>query len=444
LVGKATYVDDIRLPDTLHLAFVRSTRAHARITRIGVDTAHHAQGVHGVFTGADIAKVLKPIGKPYSEKVFPPSVCHQPKWPCLAIDKVRYVGEAIVAVLAESRYLAEDAAELVDVDYEELPAIMDAEEALKPGAPLIHEEFDSNMMVHVTGGGGDVDAAFRDAALVVHERFHTNRHMGCALEGRATLAKFDSDGDITLWSSNQMPHMLRTRVADIMGFPEHKLRVIAPDVGGGFGPKAFVYPEDVLTCYFARSMKRPVKWTEDRREHLLGTFHAKEDIIDCEMSFSADGTVLGIRAKVVQDLGAYCADPWPSPFEGLQLAATLEGPYKIRGYAYEVSTAWTNKMTSAAYRGVGHVPAVYLQEHMMDLAARQLRMDPIELRLKNMIRPEEFPYVTLTGLNYDSGSSTEALKKAANILGYEDFRKRQLQARSQGRYILSASQPTLR
>ena len=435
LVGKATYVDDIRLPDTLHLAFVRSTRAHARLGRIDLDAARQAFGVHGIFTGADIAAALKPIGKPYHEKVFPPSVCHQPKWPCLAIDKVRYVGEGVVAILAESRYLAEDAAELVDIEYEELPVVTDAEEALKPGAPLIHEEFDSNMMVHVTGGGGDVEAAFRDAAVVVRERFHTNRHMGCALEGRATLAKFDADGDITLWSSNQMPHMLRTRVADIMGFPEHKLRVIAPDVGGGFGPKAFVYPEDVLTCYFAKLMKRPVRWTEDRREHLLATFHAKEDIVECEMSFTADGTVRGMRAKIVQDLGAYCADPWPSPFEGLQLAATLEGPYKFQGYAYEVSTAWTNKMTSAAYRGVGHVPGVYVQEHMMDLAARRLGMDPIALRLKNMIRPEEFPYVTLTGLNYDSGSSTEALKKAADILDYKGFRSEQLQARAQGRYI---------
>lgn len=245
VVGKATYVDDIRLPDTLHLAFVRSTRAHAKITRIDVDAARQARGVRGIFIGADIAKALKPIGKPYSDKVLSPSVCHQPKWPCLAINKVRYVGESIVAILAESRYLAEDAAELVDIEYEELPVITDAEEALKPGAPLIHEEFDSNMMVHVTGGGGDVDTAFRDAALVVHERFHTNRHMGCALEGRATLAKVDADGDITLWSSNEMPHMLRTRVADIMGFPEQKLRVIALDVNGGFGPKAFVYPEDV-------------------------------------------------------------------------------------------------------------------------------------------------------------------------------------------------------
>ena len=435
LLGRATYVDDISLPHTLHLAFVRSTRAHAKITHINLELARQAPGVHRILTGADVADLIKPIGKPYNEKVFPPSVCHQPKWPCLAVNKVRYVGEGIAAVIADSRYLAEDAAELVEVEYEDLPAIIDAEAALKPDAALIHEEFDSNMMLHAAGGGGDIEAALRDAAIVVHERFHTNRHMGCAMEGRATLATCDSDGDITLWSANQMPHMLRTRIADLLEFPEHKLRVIAPDVGGGFGPKAFIYPEDLLTCYCALMMRRPVKWTEDRREHLLSSLHAKEDIVECEMSFTADGTILGIRARIVQDLGAYSADPWPSPFEGLQLAAALPGPYKIQAYAYEVSTAWTNKMTSAAYRGVGLVPAVYVQEHMMDLAARRLSMDPIELRLKNMIRPDEFPYVTLTGLNYDSGSSTEALKQAAEIIGYEDFRKQQIQARSQGKYI---------
>ena len=435
LRGTATYVDDIRLPGTLHLALVRSTQAHAKIIRIDVSAARQARGVHGVYTGADVVDALKPLGKPYNPKIFPPTMARQCKWPCLAVGKVRHVGEPVVAVVAESRYLAEDAAELVEIDYEDLPVLTDAEEAMKPGAPLLHEEFDTNVMLQLAGSAGEVDAAFRDASVVIRERFHTNRHSGSAMEGRATLAKCDAGGEITLWSANQMPHMLRTRVADSMGFPEQKIRVIVPDVGGGFGPKAYVYPEDVLVCHFARLLQRPVRWTEDRREHLLATGHAKEQIIDCEMAFAADGTVLGMRAKIVSDLGAYSGDPWPGPFEGLQLAMALPGPYKMKGYAYDVATVWTNKMAAVAYRGVGLTAAVYVQEHMMDLAARRLGIDPVELRMKNLIRPEEFPYVTLSGLHYDSSSSTEALKMAVEKFGYEDFRKRQLEARARGKYV---------
>ena len=435
LTGRATYVSDLQPPGTLQIAFVRSHHAHAKIVRIDLEAARRAPGVHGIYTGADVAAELKPLGKPYNPKMFPPSVYHQCKWPCLALDKVRYVGEAVVAVVAESRYLAEDAADLVEVEYEPLTPLTDAEQALEPGAPLIHEEFDSNAMLRLAGGGGDVEAAFRDAAVVVKERFHTNRHSGAALEGRATLASCDAEGELTLWSANQMPHMLRTRVCDSMGFPENKLRVIVPDVGGGFGPKAYTYPEDVLTAYLANELQRPVQWTEDRREHLMSCGHAKEQIVDCEMAFTADGELVGMRAKIVSDLGAYSGDPWSGPFEGIQLAVALPGPYKVKAYAYELAVVWTNKMTAVAYRGVGLTPAVYVQEHMMDIAARELGMDPVELRMKNLIRPEEFPYTTVTGLAYDSSSSTEALRLAVEKFGYEDFRRRQQEARARGKYL---------
>jgi carbon-monoxide dehydrogenase large subunit len=435
LCGKATYVDDVSLPGTLHVAFVRSTHAHARLKNVDVIAAARTPGVRRIFTGEEIDKALKPMGLPFRPEIFPPSVFKQCKWPCLALGKVRYVGEPIAAVLADTRYLAEDAAELVRVDYEELPTVTDPEAAMRAGSPLVHEEFGDNIVMRVAGGAGDIEGAFRSADFVLRERFHTNRHAAIPLEGRATLAKLDSNGDITLWTSTQTPHLVRSRVADIMRFPEHKLRVIGPDVGGGFGLKCHVFPEEVLTCYFARETARPVKWIEDRREHLVNSFHAKEDIIECEMGFTADGTVVGIRARIIGDLGAYSADPWPSPFEALQLAAALPGPYKIRNYAYEVVAVCTNKTTLSVYRGVGLPPAVFVQEHMMDLAARRLKMDPLEIRKRNMIAPEEFPYVSATGLQYDSSSSTHALQKAADMIGYQDFRERQRAERARGRYL---------
>jgi carbon-monoxide dehydrogenase large subunit len=435
LCGKATYVDDVSLPGILHVAFVRSTHAHARLKNVDVSAAARAPGARRIFTGDEIDKALKPMGLPFRPEIFPPSVFKQCKWPCLALGKVRYVGEPIAAVVADSRYLAEDAAELVRVDYEELPAVTDPEAAMRAGSPLVHEEFGDNIVMRVAGGAGDIEGAFRGAAFVLRERFHTNRHAAIPLEGRATLATLDSNGDITLWTSTQTPHLVRSRVADIMRFPEHKLRVIGPDVGGGFGLKCHVFPEEALTCHFARDIGRPVKWIEDRREHLLNSFHAKEDIVECEMGFTADGTVVGIRARIIGDLGAYSADPWPSPFEALQLAAALPGPYKIRNYAYEVLAVCTNKTTLSVYRGVGLPPAVFVQEHMMDLAARRLKMDPLEIRHRNMIAPEDFPYVSATGLQYDSSSSTYALQKAADMVGYKDFRERQRAERAQGRYL---------
>jgi carbon-monoxide dehydrogenase large subunit len=435
LRGRATYVDDVRLPGTLHVAFVRSPHAHARMLAIDTRAALGVAGVRRIFTGEDVADALKPMGLPFRPEVFPPSVFKQCRWPCLAVGKVRYVGEPVAAVVAETRYIAEDAAELVDVDYQALDPVVEPEAALAPGAPLVHEEFGDNVVMRLTGGQGDVDAVFRDAAFVLRERFHTNRHCAHPMEGRATLARMEANGELTLWTSTQTPHLVRSRVADIMGWPEQRLRVIGPDVGGGFGLKCHVFPEEVLTCWLALQMQAPVKWIEDRREHLLNSFHAKEDIVECEMGFAADGTVLGIRAKIIGDLGAYSADPWPSPFEALQLAAALPGPYRIRHYAWEVLAVCTNKTTLSVYRGVGLPPAVLVQEHMMDLAARRLGMDRAELRLKNMIRPEEFPYVSVTGLTYDSGSSTDALEKALAMADYTGLARRRAEAAGRGRYL---------
>ncbi|RIL08008.1 MAG: carbon monoxide dehydrogenase [Proteobacteria bacterium] len=434
LCGQARYVEGIQLPGMLHIAYVRSAHAHARILAVDAKQAEALPGVHRVFTGADIAS-LGPMGQPFRADVFPHPVFKQCVWPCLATGKVRYVGEPIAAVLADTRYIAEDAAELVEVQYDPLPAVIDPEAALLPGAALLHEEFGDNVVMKVSGGGGDADAALRGAALVVRDRFRTNRHCAMPMEGRATLAAPGPDGDLTLWTSTQTPHLVRSRVAAIMGFPEQKLRVVGPDVGGGFGLKCHVFAEEVLACFFAREVGRPVKWIEDRREHFLGSFHAKDLVVDCEMGFDADGTLLGMRADIIGDLGAYSADPWPSPFEALQLAAALPGPYRVRHYAYDVRCVCTNKTTLSVYRGVGLPAAVLVQEQLMDVAARKLGLDPAEIRRRNLIAPSEFPYDSITGLHYDSSSSSDALEKGLAAIDYDGFRARQRAAREQGRLL---------
>ena len=435
LRGKATYVEDVQLPGMLHVAFVRSPHAHARIRRIDPGPALGLSGVRRVFTGADIDGAIKPMGLPPRQEAFPPSAIKDIKWPCMALGKVRFVGEPVAAVIAESRYVAEDAADLVAVDYDVLPAVVDPEQAIAPDAPLLHEEFNDNVAVHLSNETGDVAAAFRDAALVIRERFRTNRHFALPMEGRATVADLDADGNLTLWTSTQNPFVVRTRVAEMLGFPEQKLRVIAPDVGGGFGLKAIVIPEEALACFFAREMRAPVRWIEDRREHFLSAFHSKDAIIDVEMALAKDGTILGVRSSVIGDIGAYSADPWPSSLEPVHVAVALPGPYRIRNYAFEVRAVCTNKTTLSTYRGVGQPAAVWTHERLMDLAARRLDIDPAEIRRRNLMRPEEFPCTSVSGLPYDSCSATEALEKALRMCDYDGFRERQRDARSRGQHL---------
>ncbi len=435
LRGAATFVEDVQLPGMLHVAFVRSPHAHARIRRIDASAALRLAGVRRVFTGTDVTGAIKPMGVPPRLDAYPPGAIKDVKWPCLAHGKVRFVGEPVAAVIAESRYLAEDGAELVEIDYDVLPVAVDPEQALAPGAPILHEEFTDNVAVHVTGEAGDVAAAFRDAAVVVGDRFRTNRHFALPMEGRATLAEPDADGNLTLWTSSQNPFVVRTRVAEMLGFPEQKLRVITPDVGGGFGMKAIVIPEEALTCFFARELHAPVRWIEDRREHFLAAYHSKDAILDAEMAFAKDGTLLGLRCSVIGDIGAYSADPWPSSLEPMHMAVALPGPYRVRNYAFEVRAVCTNKTTLSTYRGVGQPAAVWVHERLMDLAARRLDIDPAELRRRNLIPPEDFPCTSISGLPYDSCSATQALAKALEMSDYAGFRQRQREARSRGRYI---------
>ena len=434
LLGKTQYVDDLDLPDAVALAFVRSPYAHARITGIDVSAAQEHPGVLLVLTGADVADAIKPLRVEYEASKAP---THKScDWPVLAQDKVRFVGEAVAVVVAADRYSAEDAANLVDVEYEALDAIWDVEQALDPNSPLVHEEWGDNVMQTIQVEIGSVGKAFQEADCVVSERFETGRHMALPMETRGCVASFEPSRDaLTLWSSTQVPHVLRSNIADLLDFPEHHIRVVAPDVGGGFGQKAHVFPEEVVASYIALQLKKPVKWIEDRRENLSASMHAKQQVVHAELAFKKDGSILAAKGRFLGDVGAYSEFPWGSAFEAGHAASTMPGPYKVPAFSFEAVSAATNKTTIGVYRGVGLPIGVLTMERLMDMAAQKLGLDPAELRLRNMIRKEDHPYTTIVGAEIESGSHQESLQKALDMLGYENFRTEQQQARQHGRYL---------
>ena len=434
LLGKSQYVDDIHLPDTRAVAFVRSPYAHARILKVDTSAAEAHPGVHAVLTGEDLADVLKPLRVEFDPNAAPThKSCN---WPILARGKVRFVGEMVAAVIATDRYVAEDAAALIDVEYDPLDAIWDMEQALQPDAPLAHEDWGDNVMQTLEASVGEVDKAFEAADTVVSERFTTGRHMSLPMETRGCLASYDSSTDsLTVWSSTQIPHVLRSNIAIFLDFPEHHIRTIAPDVGGGFGPKAHVFPEEILVSFLSRKFGCPIKWIEDRRENLAAAMHAKHQIVEAEIALNNDGTILGLKARFLNDVGAYSAFPFSSALEAGHSASTLPGPYKIPVYRYEAVSIVTNKVTLGAYRGVGLPIAILVMERLLNLGAQRLGLDPVEIRLRNMIRQDEHPYTTVAGAEIESGSHQESLQKALDMLGYADFRAEQERARQAGRYI---------
>lgn len=434
LLGKSQYVDDLDLPNSLALAFVRSPYAHARIVSIDVGMAQNQPGVQLVVTGADIAEVIKPLRVEYDPSKAP---THKPcDWPVLAQGKVRFVGEAVAAVVAADRYAAEDAAGLIDVEYEPLETVSDVEQALAADAPLVHEEWGDNVMQTLQAEIGDVAKAFQEADCVVSERLTTGRHMALPMETRGCVASFEPATDtLTVWSSTQVPHVLRSHIALVLDFPEHHIRVVAPDVGGGFGQKGHLFPEEAVSAYLAHRLGRAVKWIEDRRENLSASLHAKQQLVQAELAVRQDGTILGIRGRFVGDVGAYSEYPWGSAFEAGHAASSLPGPYKTPAFGFEAVSVATNKTTIGVYRGVGLPIGVLTMERLMDLAAQKLGLDPAEIRLRNMIRKEEHPYTTIIGAEVESGSHRESLQKALDILGYQECRAEQQRARSQGRYL---------
>jgi carbon-monoxide dehydrogenase large subunit len=432
ITGRATYTDDVRLPGMAYAAIVRSPHAHARVVRVDVTRARAHPGVVAVYTGRDLDGQLGPVPCAW---LVPNANLKVPRRPVLAVDRVRYVGEGVAVVVADSRYAARDAADLVDVTYEPLPAVVDQEKATQPGAPQLHDDVPGNVAFTWRVSGGDVDAAFRQAEVVVRQRFVNHRLIPNAMETRAVAAQPNpATGEVTVWVTSQNPHIHRLVISGILGVPEHKVRVIAPEVGGGFGSKIHVYPEDALIPHLARTLGRPVKWTEDRRENYVATIHGRDHITDLEVAARRDGTILAIRGTTWANMGAYLstgAPGIPTILHGLMLS----GCYTIGALDYTVHGVFTTTTPVDAYRGAGRPEATYLVERVVDLVAHAAGLDPVEVRRRNFIPKEQFPYTVVTGVTYDSGDYAGALDKALQAIDYAGFRRQQAEARRQGRYL---------
>jgi aerobic carbon-monoxide dehydrogenase large subunit len=426
--GLAHYVDDVRLPDTLHVAFVRSIYAHARINGIDTTEAAGAPGVVAVYTGADVAAKIGPV--PCAAALPDLKV---PDYRVLATGKALFVGHPIAAVVATDRYTARDAADLIAVDYEELPVVVDVEQAAQGGA-LVHESYGNNIAYKLTSGEGDIEAALQAADRIVSQKMVHQRLAPIAMEPRGVLARyFPGEEELTIWSSTQIPHLLRTQLALMIGIPENKLRVITPEVGGGFGSKLNVYAEEALLGWISMQLGKPAKWIESRRENVQATIHGRAQVGTVEVGCKNDGTITGLRYNVVADLGAYhqLLTPAIPTLTGLMLS----GAYKIPAIQMNVTGVFTNKMSTDAYRGAGRPEATYVVERVMDIVADELNIDPVEVRRKNFPGADEFPFHTATGLEYDSGDYSAALDKALNLAGYEKLREEQTKARAEGRLI---------
>ncbi len=431
LTGQGSYVDDHRPTGMLYAAFLRTPYAHARLVRIDTTAAGALPGVAAVLTGEDIARSSKPVRAgsrmpAYKVTSFPP----------LALGKVRYAGEAVVMVAAESRYVAEDALEQVVVEYEPLPAVGTMDAALAPGAPVLHAEAGDNLLLAREFARGDVDAALARAHLVVRERFRFHRHAAVCMENRGALAEYATGtGLLTLRSSAQCPGLVRDVLADLLELPEHLVRVVATDVGGGFGAKASLYPEEIAVCVMARRLGRPVKWIGDRREDLLATTQAWDEVVEAELGLTADGTIVGLRAEVMADVGAYSIYPWTAGIEPVQTISFLPGPYRVDHYRGRARGIATCKAPMGPYRGVGRPPAVFVMEGLLDRAARRLGLDPTEIRARNFIRAEDFPYKSPSGIVWDKASFSETLQRSREALGWDAARAEAAQARAAGRWV---------
>jgi carbon-monoxide dehydrogenase large subunit len=445
LTGRGQFVADLKIPDVLHAVFVRSGTAHARIRAVDLSRASEAPGVVYVLSGGELARLLPPV--PDTQLSLPRKWTTQvqhtflnPQQPLLAHDKVRHVGEAVAVILAESRYLAEDAAARVTLDLEPLPAIIDPEAALAPGAPVLHEKYRTNLIGEFRVGKGDVEAALGRAPHRLKRRFHHHRYAAIPMECRGVVSAYDQRSDtVTIWSSTQVVHWLRREASAVLGMPEARIRSVAPDVGGGFGVKGHVYPEDLLIPFLARRLNRPVRWIEDRREHFMCSCHSRDQIHDVEVGFDDEGRLLALRDSFIADCGA-----WNPIGAGIayNTAVHLPGPYKFDHFAVHARIAATSKVPNAPYRGAGRPEATFAMERMMDLIAAELGLDPADVRMKNMIPHAEMPY--RLGLpyrdgqpiEYDSGDYPKALKQALDAIGgVAAFRERQREARASGRYV---------
>ncbi len=442
LTGQGLFVDDVDIPGMLHAAFLRSDYAHARLKSIDVSAARNRPGVVAVYTAEDLGDFWQP-GPPL---VVPPPTLegvtfHTRTQVPLVKDKVRHMGEPIAVVFAESRYIAEDATEDIVVDFEPLDAVVDLEKGLEPGAPLVHDDMDSNMAAHLVQDKGDYEAAKAKADLVIKRRIVIDRCVAGAMENRGVVAQWDDKSQqLTVWDTTQAPIPLRNGLAGMLGLSEHQVRVIAPFVGGGFGPKIMMfYPEEVLLTWATMRLNRPVKWIEDRRENFLATTQERGQVHDAEMALTKDGRILGVSHSFLHDTGAY--DPY-----GLTVPLNTQshsmGGYDVPNYHSELKVVFTNKMIVTPVRGAGRPQGIFLVERLLDTAAKELGIDRIEIRKRNLIPPDKFPYnhkiidQAFSDLILDSGDYLPVLEKAVEMIGYEQFiKEEQPRLRAEGKHV---------
>ncbi len=428
ITGTATYVEDIQMPGMHYAVIVRSPHAAASIRSVKTKQAEAAPGVVAVYTGKDTERV-GPV--PCGASLPGLRVPHHH---VLATDRVYFVGHPVAVVVATDRYLARDAADLVEVDYDVLPAVADPEKALAKGAPAVHPEWPDNTAFTFHQEGGDVDKAFAEADVVVKQRMTSQRLIPMALETRGVVAEWrGADRQLNLYTSTQIPHLVRTLVAQMLSLEENRMRVVTPEVGGGFGSKLNVYAEEALMGFVAMKINKPVKWIESRRENFLCTIHGRGHVDYYEVAAKRDGTILGIKLKIIQDLGAY--HQLLTPAIPTLSVLMMPGLYKTKNVRADIVGVFTNCMPTDAYRGAGRPEATHGIERMVDLLADELKMDPAEIRLKNFVGKDEFPYATATGLTYDSGDYAAPLKKALEIVGYQKLRQEQIEARKQGKWM---------
>ncbi len=436
ITGQATYVDDIKLLGMLHMAVLRSPYGHARINSINTDAARKLPGVVAVYTSADLKgkvgniAIAVPLGH-IAEGMGG-------RGP-LAEAKVRFYGDPVAAVIAETPYIARDALDLIEVDYEPLPAIIDVEKAMQPGAPLLYEQFGTNVAFSMHPPSDDIDKIFEqtkaDGGIVAKARLVNQRLAPASMETRGVVAEFrKSDKTLTVWSSSQIPHLLRNILSALVGLPQHQVRVIVPEVGGGFGAKLNIYPEEMVAAFATMQTGRPVKWIEDRSENLAATIHGRDQVDYIEIAATKEGKVTGLKVHGISDLGSYCqifTDVIMIAF-GFPVSC---GAYDIPAVHLSGDIVFTNKAPTDAYRGAGRPEATYVIERAMDLVAFELGKDPTEIRKINFIQPDQFPYKSAAGAIYDTGNYQPALEKAMALIDYQNLRAEQARKRAEGKLM---------
>lgn len=416
LCGVGKYVDDIKLADVLHMSVYRSDKPYAKVVSINAEKARELPGVYGIYTWQDIADQVKPavatsrMSDYQSTEMYP-----------LANGVVRYVGEPIAVVLASTRYIAEDALNLLEVSLDPLSIEFDPVKASQPNAPLLHENLTSNVLVKRAFTKGEVKQAFENPHALIEAQFRFHRKTSVAMENRVYLADYEkSRNAIKLYTSSQVPGIIRDALAELLDMPGSQLSVTSPDVGGGFGGKTSLYPEEMIVCALAKKVQRSIKWTGDRLEDLISTSQAFDERIHARLAVDAEGNILGLTAEVISDIGAYSIYPWTAGIEPVQVISFMPGPYRVPAYHGSVIAVSTPKSPTGPYRGVGRPTSTFVMERLMNMAAKKLGMDPIQLRMKNMVRPEEFPYKTPSGIVWDRSAFTEGLSAASEAFSYDE------------------------